>query len=146
MCGIAGLLCSERFRSHVHEVEEMLAALGHRGPDDHGIVYSRIALGPCAISFYLALGATRLSLLDEVGGAQPFRGCQGGCLAFNAEIFNWPKLRSDLIASSHNLRTRCDTEVVAQLLERDGKAAVANLDGMFALAFFDTRHLLLAMG
>ncbi len=144
MCGIAGTLCSEAFRDQAGDIQHMLAALGHRGPDGKGIVHTRAGLGPSAASFSLALGATRLSLLDEAGGAQPFRDSCGGLLVFNGEIFNWLDLRAELIEQGRHLRTRCDTEIVAELFERDGVDAAAKLDGMFGLGFFDGRRLLLA--
>jgi asparagine synthase (glutamine-hydrolysing) len=144
MCGIAGALCSPGFQFQAGEFEDVLRALGHRGPDDKGVIHTRVARGPLAPSFSLALGATRLSLLDFTGGAQPFHGRRGGLLVFNGEIFNWPELRAELIADGWQPRTRCDTEIVMELLERHGAQALTKLEGMFGLACFDGRRLLVA--
>src|SRR5919108_6074126 len=144
MCGIAGVLCGPAFGDSVADVENMIAALGHRGPDDDGLVRSRVELGPSAAPFTLAMGATRLSLMDLAGGAQPFHGRRGGLLVFNGEVFNWPRLRAELMTNGWQPRTRCDTEVAMELLEREGAIAAAKLDGMFGLGFFDGGRLLLA--
>jgi len=120
------------------------AALRHRGPDDAAILYKREALRRPGRRFALALAATRLSLLDFEGGAQPFVGRRGSWLVFNGEIYNWRELRRELAADGWEPRTRCDTEVVSEMLERHGAGALARFDGMFAIAFHNQGRLLLA--
>ena len=51
MCGIAGALCSPGFQFQAGEFEDVLRALGHRGPDDKGVIHTRVARGPLAPSF-----------------------------------------------------------------------------------------------
>ncbi len=65
---------------------------------------------------------------------------------FNGEIWNHERLREELIAAGHSFRTRCDTEVIVHGYEQWGPAVVERLDGMFALAVWDTdrERLLLA--
>jgi asparagine synthase (glutamine-hydrolysing) len=115
----------------------MLAALRHRGPDGEGLVEGGGAL----------LGAVRLAILDPQHGQQPMTTADGRhVLAFNGAIVNHVELRAELEADGAAFRTRCDTEVLLELLAREGEAGLARVDGMFALAFLDTMtgELLLA--
>ncbi len=115
----------------------MLDALRHRGPDGEGV-----AAGAGAV-----IGAVRLAVLDPERGAQPMWTADGRhCIALNGEIVNHVELRTELAARGARFRTRCDTEVLLEMLARDGVAALARADGMFALAFLDTQSgkLLLA--
>ena len=57
MCGIAGVFG----RADVAAVEQMIAALVHRGPDDGLVVGGKLSLGDCALMpmlfFVVTLGA-----------------------------------------------------------------------------------------
>lgn len=115
----------------------MTAALTHRGPDGEGWFES----GP------VALGHTRLSIIDLEGGAQPIANEDETLqLVCNGEIYNSPGLRDDLIARGHEFRTRTDVEVILHLYEEYGERCVEHLQGMFAFAIWDERDqsLLLA--
>ena len=138
MCGIAGLL-------HVHcassvdgqTIRSMANAIAHRGPDAEGYWFGD----------GVALAHRRLSIIDLVGGEQPMANEDGSVqVVFNGEIYNYPKLRDELVAGGHTLRTSSDTEVLVHLYEDHGAALVEHLRGMFAFALWDDRkkRLLLA--
>lgn len=115
----------------------MVAALHHRGPDGHGL---RID-GP------VGLGHARLSIIDLEGGAQPLANEDERIwVSFNGEIFNYPELRTELIAQGHRFRTASDTEVLVHLYEQHGDDFVERLNGQFAIALWDgvRRRLVLA--
>jgi asparagine synthase (glutamine-hydrolysing) len=143
MCGIAGLYrLGEREPTDAERVEDralverMLAAIEYRGPDDLGLE----SLGRAT------LGVRRLSILDVAGGHQPLADAARRVWAVqNGEIYNFPALRADL-ARRHALRTRTDTELLPHLWLERGVELVRELEGMFALAVYDTRErtLLLA--
>lgn len=115
----------------------MNRALRHRGPDDAGVHVDR-ACG-------LALGATRLSIIDLAGGHQPLGNEDGSVVAvLNGEIYNHPVLQQLLRGHGHQLATECDTEVLVHLYEDYGDDLVHALDGMYAFAIWDgTREELL---
>src|SRR4051812_48285693 len=116
----------------------MSGELVHRGPDSDGFVKDGRA----------ALAARRLAIIDLEHGDQPMTGPDGRAVVVqNGEIYNHAQLRAELErGGGPRLRTRCDTEVIAALYEREGPAFVGRLRGMFALAVWDRaeQRLLLA--
>ena len=115
----------------------MMERLTHRGPDDSG---SFVAEG-------VALGFTRLSIVDLAGGNQPHANEDGTVVSVcNGEIYNFPELRHELVQRGHTFRSRCDVEVLVHLYEEHGAAMAERLNGQFAFAIFDrrARELLLA--
>src|SRR4051812_27676636 len=113
----------------------MSAALEHRGPDSHG----EWADGP------VALAARRLAIIDLAHGDQPIATENGAVTVVqNGEIYNHEALARELRAAGHRFSTRCDTEVIGHLYEDHGLDAFARLRGMFAVALWDGRRLVLA--
>jgi len=120
-----------------HRMRAMREAIVHRGPDSAG--------EHC--DAHVALGVRRLRVIDLITGDQPQCGEQDRVwTVFNGEIYNFQELREELASQGHRFRTRSDTEVIVHLYERDGDRGIEKLDGMFALAIWDsaTRTLLLA--
>jgi asparagine synthase (glutamine-hydrolysing) len=126
MCGIAGVFGGGDRQT----VSAMLETIIHRGPDDgHAIA------GPG-----FALGARRLSIMDVSEGRQPMANEAGTVWAAqNGELYNFPELYPALVARGHRLRTHCDTEVLPHLWEDHGAALPEHIDGMFAVAVWDTQ-------
>jgi asparagine synthase (glutamine-hydrolysing) len=115
----------------------MCDAIRHRGPDDEGYLHD----GPCA------LGMRRLSIIDLSTGHQPISNeDESVWVVFNGEIYNYRRLRADLIRDGHRFATNSDTETLVHLYEQDGVEGFNRLQGMFALAIWDKRRrqLLLA--
>lgn len=131
MCGIAGLFSTCREPIDRALLGRMLAAVGHRGPDDQGVFVN----GP------IGLGHARLSIVDVEGGHQPLCNEDGTIwITFNGEIFNYIELRRDLEARGHRFATRTDTEVIVHLYEEHGEACVHALNGQWAFALWDARR------
>ncbi len=114
----------------------MCNIMRHRGPDGDGFY-----VGPGA-----ALGMRRLAVLDLVTGDQPVRNDSGTVHAvFNGEIYNYRELRAELAARGHRFHGTGDSEVIPPLYEEYGLDFIARLNGMFAIALWDSarRRLLL---
>jgi asparagine synthase (glutamine-hydrolysing) len=127
MCGIAGFTRPAPGAHHI--LAEMNAALGHRGPDGSGTF----------VDDRIALGHTRLAIVDIRGGAQPrVDEVSGDALVFNGEIYGYRALAAELRSRGAALRDHSDTEVLFQLIRREGvRRAIERIDGMFAFAFRD---------
>jgi asparagine synthase (glutamine-hydrolysing) len=128
MCGIAGVVGAHAGRG---VIDAMLGALEHRGPDDRG---AHVGEG-------VALGMTRLAIIDLVTGRQPMSSEDGAAtLVFNGEIYNFRAVRAELEARGQRFRTQSDTEVVLRAWQLDGARCVERLRGMFAFAVWDARR------
>jgi asparagine synthase (glutamine-hydrolysing) len=141
MCGIAGILTFGGSPVDPSVLGRMGTALRHRGPDAEGTYLDGAA--PPAVGFI----HRRLSIIDLSRAADQPLGNEDGTvqLMVNGEIYNFQELRRRL-ASGHTFRSQGDVETVVHLYEELGDEAVAALDGMFALALWDSRRrrLLLA--
>ncbi len=129
MCGIAGIFGYDGGQPPARgELERMVAALRHRGPDGNGF-YTH---GPAG------LGHARLSIIDLAGGAQPIHNeDESVWVVFNGEIFNYVELREALQRQGHRFYTHSDTEVLVHLYEHYGLDFVQHLNGQFAIALWD---------
>jgi asparagine synthase (glutamine-hydrolysing) len=131
MCGICGVLDLRDNRFPVSEMEAMSGALRHRGPDDHGVVFSN------PVSF----GFRRLSIVDLSGGKQPMSNEDSTIwIVFNGEIYNHRELRRMLEGCGHRYSSNSDTETIVHLYEEYGPDCVHHLRGMFAFAIWDSLH------
>ena len=137
MCGIAGAIDLTGTREFSPErLLTMTTAIAHRGPDDEQFHFEP----------GVALGARRLAIIDLAGGQQPLSNEDGSIwVAFNGELFEYPEIRRELLASGHHLTTRCDTEAWVHLYEEHGRAMFEKTRGQFAVSLWDrnTRTLIL---
>ena len=125
MCGIAGYTGS----AVPGQIETMVAAMVHRGPDDDGFFEAPS----------VHLGMRRLSIVDLATGKQPKVSADGTiAVVFNGEIYNCVELRQELEASGHHFTSHSsDTEVIVELYRAHGLAFVDRMIGMFAIALYD---------
>ncbi len=135
MCGVTGYvdwtLHDASSFEHRALISAMIATLAARGPDDHGAVIDR----------HVALGHTRLAIIDPIGGRQPMvaRRASGHqvALTYSGEVYNYLDLRRELLGRGHHFTTRSDTEVVLRAYLQWGVACVDRLRGIFAFALWD---------
>lgn len=111
----------------------MVAALGHRGPDDAGTLRDE----PTG----MALGHTRLAVIDPgEASSQPMMSADGRfAISFDGEIYNYRALRRELEEKGARFRSQGDTEVLLELFARDGASCLMRLEGIFAVAVWDGR-------
>lgn len=133
MCGIAGILNYHGERTDLEDrLRSLQRALHHRGPDDAGLWMSP--------EQQVGLVHTRLSILDlSSAGHQPMISADGRfTLCFNGEIYNFLELRAELERQGVTFHTRTDTEVLLHLYQREGRAMLKHLRGMFAFCLWDS--------
>lgn len=138
MCGIYGQIFDRPASP------EPGLSLHHRGPDDAGEkVFFLKDNGR-----FVSLVFRRLSIIDlSQAGHQPMANEDGTVwVIFNGEIYNFQRLREELIAAGHRFQSKTDTETIVHGYEQWGDQVVSRLHGMFGLAIWDSRQrrLLLA--
>lgn len=133
MCGLGGMLG----RPDPSVIHRMNTLLSHRGPDGSD-VWSDDSV---------ALGHTRLAIVDLAGSAQPLFGPTGEVLIVNGEIYNHRTLRSQ--SPHYPWNTRGDSESILSLLHsaksnssevltaRQHAHWLSQLNGMYAIALWD---------
>jgi len=145
MCGIAGQISYKKIIK-VRNIHAMIQALSHRGPDDAGIYvnvqeseYERLKplkndlKGP-----FVGLGHRRLSIIDLSTGHQPIHNEDRSIwIVYNGEVYNFNRLRKELIVKGHKFYTATDTETIIHLYEEYGENCVKYLRGMFVFAIWD---------
>jgi len=143
MCGITGAVWTDPQRAIAPDVlERMTSVLRHRGPDDEGCYYNELSIKvPQGLQPGVALGFRRLSIIDLSSGNQPLANEDNSVwLVFNGEIYNFPALRRRLEGSGHTFRTQSDSETIVHLYEDEGLDCFQHLNGMFAIAIWDSRE------
>jgi asparagine synthase (glutamine-hydrolysing) len=131
MCGIVGVFTPTGGAPvEVPLLEQMLALIRHRGPDESGIYVDPL----------IGMGSVRLSIIDLAAGQQPLSNEDGTIwIVFNGEIFNYIELMAELRSRGHVFRTSCDTEVIVHLYEEFDTGCLQKLNGQFAFAIWDVR-------
>lgn len=133
MCGILGFVSRS---GREPEMEQAVARLRHRGPDDAGTWHRGEA----------ALGFVRLSILDlSPAGHQPMSTPDGRyTMVFNGEIYNFALLREELERRGEVFSGHSDSEVLLRMFSLEGlEKCLARLRGMFAFAIWDSRERVL---
>ena len=129
MCGICGEVRLDGGSVKKQTIHNMLKLLARRGPDHQGEYFSNS----------IGLGHRRLSIIDLSASAnQPMHDSQTYLtIVFNGTIYNYPRLREQLIQKGHTFVSTGDTEVILKAYAEWGKECVAKLIGMFAFAIWD---------
>lgn len=139
MCGIAGILSADAAKITPQRLNDMSAAIAHRGPDGEG-VWTSPGEG-------IGLAHRRLSIIDlSPAGAQPMHYLDRYTIIHNGEIYNYIELRDLLQSNGYSFFSRTDTEVIVAAFDHFGTDCLRHFDGMFAFAIWDaqTRQLFIA--
>ena len=129
MCGIAAIF-SPKSPIPAGALERATEKLRHRGPDGerHWITPDRM----------IALGHTRLSIIDLTTGDQPIANEDESLrIVVNGEFYGYEAIQKQLEDGGHRLRTRSDSEIVLHLYEEFGADCLYRLRGEFAFVLWD---------
>ena len=128
MCGITGGI---GLSSPNHLLlDTQLNTIKHRGPDGSGTFISKgIGIGMC-----------RLAIVEIASGKQPASDSAGKIqVVWNGEIYNYRELRSELQSRGTIFRDSSESEVLINLYLEFGLDFINKLNGMFAIAIYDSR-------
>jgi asparagine synthase (glutamine-hydrolysing) len=150
MCGICGEVNFSHQGVRPGTVKAMCRVLGHRGPDDEGIVFIQgnrpfeinksFSTHPDENGFEVGLGHRRLSIIDLSEAAhQPMCNEDGTIwIVFNGEIYNFQEIRKGLEKKGHLFKSESDTEVILHSYEEWGVECLNHFRGMFAFGIWDS--------
>ncbi|MFA6019828.1 MAG: asparagine synthase (glutamine-hydrolyzing) [Rhodospirillales bacterium] len=132
MCGLAGLFLPLGVAPVLADLDAMLSALAHRGPDGEGRHVTP--------DKRLQIGFRRLAIIDLATGNQPLV-ARNRVLAGNGEIYNYRDLRKRF--ASYSYQTEGDMEAALAAYDALGDDFVHEMNGMYGLALYDQGRLLL---
>ena len=133
MCGIAGIVSNKNIIDKGW-LEKASSKIIHRGPDSFGYWW--------ADNGNIGFAHRRLSIIDlSSNGHQPMLDKSNSIvITYNGEIYNFKKLRSELVKKGYNFFSKTDTEVIINSYKHWGIDCFDKFDGMFAIALFDKRN------
>lgn len=133
MCGVCGFIGVAPDGVLVRMNQTMV----HRGPDDEGYHHDG----------QVHLAMRRLSIVDLDSGRQPLSNEDETIwTVFNGEIYDHLSLRRELTKLGHAFRTdHSDTEVIPHLYEEHGEHWANHVNGMFAVAIWDSSRQRLSL-
>jgi asparagine synthase (glutamine-hydrolysing) len=133
MCGISGIWSLDAANPVLHAEQKthtMLRAMSHRGP--HGDAF--VTRGP------LTMASNRLAIRGVEQHQPPLIEHESGIIvACNGEIDNHRMLRRSLAEGGHRIMQTTDVAVIAPLYLEKGLHFLEYLQGVFALALWDSR-------
>lgn len=129
MCGITGFI-DYKNKSTEANLAAMTACIQHRGPDGQGIFFQEKE------EVQIGFGHRRLSIIDLSHAADQPMTFGDLKIVFNGEIYNYQKIKKELLTKGRSFSTSSDTEVILQAFEEWGTSAVERFIGMFAFVIY----------
>jgi len=124
MCGIIGIIGS----TNKDEIASLIEPISNRGNNDAN----------CTNIDNNILGNILLEIIDKKNGTQPiYNKSRTKLIVFNGEIYNYKKLRIELISKGYSFYTNTDTEVILALYDEYKENLLDYLDGMFSFVIYD---------
>lgn len=134
MCGFVGIVSfNENYQIEQSTLQKMCKMIKHRGPDGEGYFVSE--------KRDVGLGHVRLSVIDLKNGFQPmFSEDKNFVVSFNGEIYDYKKIRKDLLNKGYKFLTESDTEVILNLYKDKGIQFIDFIRGEFTFALYDIKN------
>ena len=107
-----------------------LDTIVHRGPDASGLHLDGV----------VKAGFRRLAIIDLADEANQPMFAGESWIVFNGEIYGFLDLRRQLEKAGHKFHTQSDTEVLLHAYLEWGDDFVEHVDGMFAIAIWDSNR------
>ena len=129
MCGICGYMNSNEKIKNDTIITKMSSTINRRGPD--------------ALSTYIhenvALGHTRLSIIDLLTGDQPMHYIKENIkytIVYNGELYNTKEVKEELENMGYSFNTSSDTEVILVSYVAYKEKCLDKLNGIFSFAIY----------
>ena len=129
MCGICGEFRFNKSQFDDVKLTKLMDSIASRGNDSKGTYKEK----------NIFLGHHRLSIIDTSDKSNQPMKINDLVIIFNGVIYNYKKLRKNLISKGHVFNSSGDTEVIIRLYIEYGSECVNYLDGVFSFAIYDTK-------
>jgi len=129
MCGICGEFKFNKSQFDDVRLTKLMDSIASRGNDSKGTYKEK----------NIFLGHHRLSIIDTSDKSNQPMKINDLVIIFNGVIYNYKKLRKNLITKGHVFNSSGDTEVIIRLYIEYGSECVNYLDGVFSFAIYDTK-------
>ena len=129
MCGICGEFKFNKSQFDDVKLTKLMDSIASRGNDSKGTYKEK----------NIFLGHHRLSIIDTSDKSNQPMKINDLVIIFNGVIYNYKKLRKNLITKGHVFNSSGDTEVIIRLYIEYGSECVNYLDGVFSFAIYDTK-------
>ncbi|MEE2821241.1 MAG: asparagine synthase (glutamine-hydrolyzing) [Pseudomonadota bacterium] len=133
MCGISGLFGKNVLTNNIGAEQKLKSMVGlhaSRGPDDYGLFLGKS----------VALGHSRLSILDVIGSKQPMMSLDRRyVIVYNGELFNYVELKAELASEGIKFHSDGDTEVVLNSFIHWREKSLEKFNGQFAFSIYDRK-------
>ncbi len=129
MCGFVGYVGKNKDKKII---KNMTNKIIHRGPDSEGYYFSD----------KVKLGFRRLSIIDiDESGSQPmYNDDKSLVIVFNGEIYNYKKIKEDLINKGYKFNSTSDTEVLLLGYQEYKEKILDKLRGMFSFVLYNIKE------
>lgn len=129
MCGFVGYVGKNKDKKII---KNMTNKIIHRGPDSEGYYFSD----------KVKLGFRRLSIIDiDESGSQPmYNDDKSLVIVFNGEIYNYKKIKEDLINKGYKFNSTSDTEVLLLGYQEYKEKILDKLRGMFSFVIYNIKE------
>ena len=129
MCGICGEFKFNKSEFDDIRLTKLMDSIANRGNDSKGTYKEK----------NIFLGHHRLSIIDTSDKSNQPMKINDLVIIFNGVIYNYKKLRKNLISKGHVFNSSGDTEVIIRLYIEYGNECINYLDGVFSFAIYDTK-------
>ena len=129
MCGICGEFRFNKSQFDDVKLTKLMDSIASRGNDSKGTYKEK----------NIFLGHHRLSIIDTSDKSNQPMKINDLVIIFNGVIYNYKKLRKNLISKGHVFNSSGDTEVIIRLYIEYGSECINYLDGVFSFAIYDTK-------
>ena len=129
MCGICGEFKFNKSQFDDVRLTKLMDSIESRGNDSKGTYKEK----------NIFLGHHRLSIIDTSDKSNQPMKINDLVIIFNGVIYNYKKLRKNLITKGHIFNSSGDTEVIIRLYIEYGNECINYLDGVFSFAIYDTK-------
>ncbi len=134
MCGIAGIISFKNKKIDINKLKVLSKSIKSRGPDNQSVWINN--------KENVALSVARLATKDKrkIANQPCISSSLNSICIMNGEIYNYKELKKKLILKGDKFKSKNDTELLVNGLERYGPKFLQEIEGQYAFIFFNKKN------